>query len=94
MKKTYDLNHPKIKYERLIEGVKNDVRKYLKRSRKKALPTGADFWDFACKFGKLEDDCSTIHLAEVDKHINAAAAKEDKNFYIEIIPIAGHRQKK
>ena len=94
MKKTFNLTHPKIKYPRMIEAAKAEVRKYLKRSRRKDIPAGADYWDFACKFGSSEEDAKTIHLAEIDKHINEAEANKVEVFYVEVIPIAGHRQKK
>ena len=51
MQKTFQLIHPKIKYPRMIEAVKHEVRKYLKRNRRKELPEGVDFWDFNCKYG-------------------------------------------
>ena len=51
MKKTFQLTHPKIKSARLIEAVRRDVKKYLKRERRKSLPEGVDYWDVDCKFG-------------------------------------------
>lgn len=94
MKKTFQLIHPKIKYPRMIEAAKHEVRKYLKRSRRKALPEGADYWDFECKFGKLEDDAQKIHLSEIDKKIDEEAAKEVEVFYVEVIPVPASRKKK
>ena len=94
MKKTFELTHPKIKYARLIEGVKHDVRKYLKRERKKDLPEGADFWDFDCKFGDTEAEAKGIHLSEIDKYINDAEARKLQLFYLEILAKPGHRTKK
>jgi hypothetical protein len=94
MKKTFQLVHPKIKYPRMIESVKAEVRKYLKRSRNKALPEGADFWDFECKFGSLEEDAQPLHLAEIDKRIDEAEAQNIQSFYVEVIPVAGYRTKK
>ena len=49
MKKTFRLTHEKIQPARLMESIKNEVRKYLKRERAKKLPEGADFWDFDCR---------------------------------------------
>lgn len=94
MRKTFQLTHPKIKYPRMIEAVKHEVRKYLKRNRKKTLPEGVDFWDFACKYGDTEAEAKVIHLSEVDKHINDAEKRELEELYLEIIPTPGHRQKK
>ena len=54
MKKKFSLKHPKIKPARRVEAVKHEIRKYLKRERRKELPEGVDFWDFDCKFGLTE----------------------------------------
>lgn len=94
MKKTFQLSHPKIQYPRMIEAAKHEVRKYLKRSRRKALPEGTDFWDFECKFGTLEDDAQKVHLTEIDKKIDEAEAKKVDVFYVEVIPVAAKRTKK
>lgn len=94
MKKTIDLTHPKIKYARMVEGARNDVRKYLKRERRKALPEGADYWDFDCKFGDTEAEAKEIHLAEMDKYITDAEARDLKSFYVEILAKPGVRTKK
>ncbi len=94
MKKTFTLTHPKIKYDRLIDGVKHDVKKYVKRERNKQLSIDADFWDFDCKFGQTESEAEEVHLAELNKHIDKAAAENLTSFYIEIIAKEGFRQYK
>ena len=94
MKKTIKLTHPKIKYARLVEGVKSDVRKYLKRERRKELPEDTDFWDFDCKFGPTAEESKVIHLAEIGKCIDAAEEQQLESFYVEILAKAGHRTKK
>ena len=94
MKKTFTLTHPKIKYDRLVEGVKHDVKKYVKRERNKQLPIDADFWDFDCKFGQTEEGAETVHLAEINKNIDKAASENLTSFYIEIMVKEGFRQYK
>ena len=94
MKKTFELTHKKIKYPRLVEGVKNELRKYIKRERRKALPEGADFWDFDCKFGDDEAMAKTIHLSEIDACINTIEARALLSFYIEILVKPEVRTKK
>jgi len=37
MKKTFNLIHPKTKYARLVDAVRSDIKRYIKRERKKAL---------------------------------------------------------
>jgi hypothetical protein len=94
MKKHFPLTSPKHQPARVVEQIKNDVRKYLKRERKKPLPEGVDFWDFACKVGQGEAGPETRHVEEIVPAIDQAAAGECGSVYIEIIATPGHRQKK
>ncbi|MDH3981860.1 MAG: DUF6172 family protein [Kiritimatiellaceae bacterium] len=94
MKKTFNLTHDKIKYPRLVEATKNEVRKYIKRERRKELPEGVDFWDFDCKFGDTEAEARVVHLAELDACINDAQRRELISFYIEILAKKGYRTQK
>jgi hypothetical protein len=93
MKKTFNLTHEKIKYPRMVDAVKHETRKYIKRERRKELPAGVDFWDFDCKFGDTEADAKIVHLSELDARINEAASRELPSFYIEIVRKEGVRTK-
>jgi hypothetical protein len=94
MKKTFDLTHPKIKTDRLIEAARADIKKYLKRERSKELPEGVDFWDFDCKFGPTITESKKIHVAEIGLHIDSIEEQALEAFYIEILAKPGHRTKK
>ncbi len=94
MKKTFLLTHPKIKLPRLVEAIKHEVKKYIKRERRKTLPKDVDFWDFDCRFGADEARSEVIHLAEINKYISQAETKELASFYLEILVKPGHRTKK
>ncbi len=94
MRKTFKLTHPKKKFARLVESVRHNVKKYIKRERKKQLPEGVDFWDFDCKFGNTAEDSKEIHLAEISKYIDKAEEQQLESFYIEILAKPGHRAKK
>ena len=94
MKKTFVLTHEKIKYPRLIERAKHDIRKYLKRERRKTLPDGADFWDFDCAFGDTAPEATPIHLAELDARINDAEKRQLTSFYVEVLAKPGYRTEK
>ncbi len=85
MKKTFSLSHEKIKTPRLVDSIKHEVKKYLKRERKKQLPEGADFWDFDCKYGHSEDQAEVIHVSALNKSIDDAAQHELASFYLEIL---------
>ncbi len=94
MKKTFKLSHPKIKLPRLVEAIKYEVKKYIKRERRKALPPEVDFWDFDCRFGDDEASSEVIHLSAINKSISQAEAKQLESFYLEILVKPGHRSKK
>lgn len=85
MKKTFLLTHKKIKTPRLIDSIKHDVKKYIKRERNKPLPEGADFWDFDCKYGHSEDKAEIIHMSALNKSIDDAVQHELESFYLEIL---------
>ncbi|MGL1931320.1 MAG: DUF6172 family protein [Desulfotalea sp.] len=94
MKKTFKLSHPKIKLPRLVEAIKHEVKKYIKRERKKTLPEKADFWDFDCRFGVDETTSEVIHLSAINKCISQAESKQLESFYLEIIAKSRCRSKK
>jgi hypothetical protein len=94
MKKTFKLTHPKIKYARLIDAAKHEVKKYLRRERNKKLPEGADFWDFDCKYGVTESEAQVIELADINKYIDEAAAQNLSAFYLEILAKPSKRKPK
>ena len=91
MKKTFRLTHPKIKYARLVDTVRRDVKKYVKRERKRELPEGADFWSFDCKFGPVAEEAEVVSLAEIGTHIDAAEAQQLESFYMEILAKPANR---
>ena len=93
MKKTFNLTHPKIKYDRLVEGVRHDIKKYLKRERRKQLPPGVDFWDFDCKFGHTEDEARVVHVSDIGKCIDEVQKEALTSFYLEILAKGGRRMK-
>ena len=85
MRKIFSLTSEKLKTDRLVDAIKHEVKKYLKRERNKTLPEDADFWDFDCKFGDTKESAEEIHLSTINKHIDAAVAKELTSFYLEIL---------
>lgn len=94
MKKTFPLTSEKHQPARVVEQIKSDVRKYLKRERKKVLPEGVDFWDFDCKVGQGEAAPETKHVEEIVPAIDEAAAATAASVYIEILAKPGHRKGK
>ncbi len=94
MKKTFPLTAPNHQPARVVEQIKSDVRKYLKRERKKALPEGVDFWDFNCKIGHGEAAPETKHVEEIIPAIDQAVASQCASVYVEILATPGQRKAK
>lgn len=94
MKKIFKLTHPKIKVARLIDGVKHDLKKYIKRERAKKLPENSDFWTFSCKMGATAERASDIHVSELGKGLDRAEEQGYELVYVEIIAKPGHRTQK
>jgi hypothetical protein len=94
MKKTFKLTHPKIKVPQLVTAIKYEVKKYLKRERRKDLPKGADFWGFNCRMGVAEESSEVVHVYDINKAIDQAESKQLESFYLEILAKPGRRTKK
>ncbi len=91
MKKTFPLQQPDQADARVIEAVKHDIRKYVKRERRKTLPEGFDQWDFACRVGVDASAAEPKPLKEVPAAIDQVAAGGATSVYVEILAAAGHR---
>ena len=92
MKKTYSLRVEDKNPDRLLDAAKHDIRKYIKRERRRLLPEGVDFWDFDCRFGASEDTAQIAHIAELTPLIDALVQDGGTAFYVEILAKHGHRQ--
>lgn len=93
MKKTFKLSHEKLKLPRLVDSIKHEVKKYIKRERRRDLPEDADYWDFDCKFGVDEANSEAIHLSEINKSISWAESEKLESFYLEVMVKACIRNK-
>ena len=85
MRKTFPLSDPRHKPARVVESIKNNIRKYVKRERRKELPKDADYWDFDCRVGKAKESATSIHLAELISHVDKAAHDGWTELYVEIL---------
>ena len=88
MKRTYKLEHPKIKVPRVVDSIKHDIKKFLKKERKKNLPSGTIYWGFDCKFGESEETAIEVHLSSLMKNIDEFVEKNIMTIYVEITPTA------
>lgn len=92
MKKTFQLTIEGKHRDRVLEAVKHEIRKYIKRERRRVLPQGVDYWDFDCKFGLTPEAADVVHLATITASIDAVAKEAGEKFYIEILAKPGHRK--
>ena len=67
MKKTFKLEHPKIKVPRIVDSIKHEIKKYLKKERSNKLPAGTKYWSFDCKLGRTEETAVVVPLLSLTK---------------------------
>ncbi|MEO6004118.1 MAG: DUF6172 family protein [Opitutus sp.] len=91
MKKTFSLLESHKASARVLDAVKHEVRKYVKRERRKSLPVGFDEWEFACKVGAASDSAEDKALRDVGSAIDAIAATGATSVYIEVLAQPAHR---
>ena len=91
MKKTFQLSIEGKNRDRVLDAIKHEIRKYVKRQRRVALPEGADYWDFDCKFGTSEENASGVHFATIIALIDTVAKDGGDAFYLELMAKTGHR---
>jgi len=89
MKKTFKLKVENKNPDRLLEAIKNEIRKYIKREKRKPLTEEVDFWKLECKFAQNDDEPSEINFEDIMGHVNKAASQDCDSFYMEIISTKG-----
>ena len=94
MKKTFQLTPEGKHPDRVLEAIKHEIRKYVKRQRRVPLPEGVDFWDFDCKFGTEESAATRVHFATLMGLIDTLASDGGAQFYVEVVTRHGHRTAK
>jgi len=86
MKKIFKLTDEKKHEDRVLEAVKNDIRKYVKREKKKDLPDKSTmYWDFDCKVGPTSDDAEVVVYEELIKALDAVKATGASEVYVEVM---------
>ncbi len=95
MKKTFPFQIPGKDAPRVLEAIKGDIRKYLKRERRKKFPEGHDLWDFNCRLGPDQATAAPIAVADLIPALDKLAATEGATqAYVEILAFPSSRQPK
>ncbi|MDB5828022.1 MAG: hypothetical protein JWQ73_2242, partial [Variovorax sp.] len=94
MKKTFQLRPEGKNPDRVLEAIKHEIRKYIKRERRRPLPADVDFLDFDCKFGATAEAAEAVHLSALTALMDGVAKEAGPQFYVEILGKPGHRTAK
>ena len=93
MKKVFKLKEGNKNPARQLDAIKHEIRKYIKREKRKSIPEDVDFWDLKCKFGMNDEEPKPIEFVDITKCIDEASKKECDSFYMEIISTKGYKEK-
>ncbi len=86
MKKIFKLTDEKKHEDRVLEAVKNDIRKYVKREKKKKLEDPKlTYWDFDCKIGVSAEVAKVIEFDALIKALDGIKAMGVTECYVEIV---------
>ena len=86
MKKVFQLTDPKKKPARVLEAIKHDIRKYVKREKRKELADPeSTYWDFDCKIGITDQEAETVLYEALLKTLDTIGATDATQVYIEIL---------
>jgi len=86
MKKVFQLRDEKKHEDRVLEAVKHEIRKYVKRERTKDLPEkAAMYWDFDCKVGATAEEAKVVVFEELIKALDDVKVSGVTEVYVEIL---------
>ena len=94
MNKTFKLIEEKRDKARVVEAVKYEIRKYIKREKNKPLPEGVDFWKLECKISKDSNELAFVEFQNLINTIDILVSKEAEMLNIEILSFEGIRKPK
>lgn len=68
----------------MVDSAKHEIKKFLKKERKKPLPAGVNYWGFDCKFGQSEETAIEVPLSALNQHIDETVKNGITTLYVEI----------
>jgi len=91
MRKTYRLDTEGKNRDRLLDAVRHDIRRYIQRERRRAVPEGSDYWAMDCRVGTGAEAAQAVHESELISRLDAAASEGANAVYVEILARAAKR---
>jgi len=92
MRKIFPLTQEGRHPDRVLEAVKHDIRKYIKRERRRELPEGVDFLDFDCRVGATKETAEVVHPAALIGQLDVLAREGATQVYVEVLAKPGVRR--
>jgi hypothetical protein len=94
MKKTFPLHLAGKADERVLEAIRRDLRRYVNRERRKALPEGFAIWEFDCRVGAAPENAGSVAVPGLNAAVDAIAQSGAPAVYVEILARAAQRAPK
>lgn len=86
MKKVFQLKDEKKHDDRVLEAVKHEIRKYVKREKKKKLEDAKlTYWDFDCKIGATVGSAVAVEFDALINALDEIKAAGALECYVEIL---------
>ena len=86
MKKIFKFIDDKKHEDRVLEAIKHEIRKYVKREKKKKLPDEKNtYWDFDCKIGATSDTAKEVEFEALIKELDTIKATGVTECYVEVV---------
>ena len=91
MKKNFPLQAPGKADARVLDAIKHEVRKYVRREHRKPPPDGFDRLEFECKVGANAAEATVVSLHDVSSALDTVARAGGSTAFVEIVPRPAHR---
>jgi hypothetical protein len=86
MKKMFPLHLPRKADARVLDAIKHEVRKYVRRELNKLTPDGVKRRTFSCLVGATPAEAQSVALKEISAAIDRVAQGGADHVYIAIKP--------
>jgi hypothetical protein len=93
MKKKFELNVANKHKDRVVESIKHEIRKYIKREKRKPLGDDFNFWHFDCKIGRDDMEPRVVEFVDIIKSIDQEVSNGANTLYIEILAKKSNKEK-
>ena len=84
MKKLFPLHHPRKADGRVLDAIKHEVRKYVRRELNKVHPEGVGRRIFSCRVGASEANAQETALKDISAAIDRVAQEGANDVFIAI----------